>query len=177
MGNVFSGWCMVVNHPLIDPILRAWASARAHRKKGRHASTGGKIRHRSAGLICLLLLLFVSQRMEAAAIYRWISPQGVVSYGGHPPATGRHITAIDVPKSPATPPENTGARPLAESPPPSRPAVSRRKILAQRVLINRLNLLSALQNYQHGIVRTHPPHRVFALPYAIRHKTGNAPMK
>ncbi|WP_366144652.1 DUF4124 domain-containing protein [Acidithiobacillus sp.] len=122
------------------------------------------------------LLFFASSGLEAAPIYRWISPRGVVNYGGHPPARGSRITVLRASNSTLpVPPRAVLSRPPI-TPSSSRSTGQRRNQQQTQRLIMRLNLLSALQNQRNRSVgRKRPPHRAFALPYSVRRRAGMAP--
>ncbi len=111
-------------------------------------------------LISAMAALLCAPCPSAAPIYRWLSPAGVPSYGDTPPANARHITVVgeETPAPPAPPSPPAGVPAAPESAPP-RTSPS----LTQEAIISRLNLLTAIQNYQNSLIpRTHPPHSVYA---------------
>jgi hypothetical protein len=127
---------------------------------GRIGSPPYPSRRTSLALFFAMTVLLCAPWVSAATIYRWLSPAGVPSYGDTPPANARHITVVGEetpsPPSPPSPPASVPAAP--ESPPPGAPPS-----LTQEAIISRLNLLTAIQNYENSLVpRTHPPHSVYA---------------
>ena len=93
---------------------------------------------------------------SGAPIYRWVSPNGVVSYGDRPPRGAQKIQAIP-PAPPAPPPiAPTKSGPTAKEEAPSRASEA-------RAAIARLNLLAAMNNYQNSLqtARTPPPQNVY----------------
>lgn len=98
-------------------------------------------------------------------IYRWVSPNGVVSYGDRPPRGAQKIQAIP-PIPPALPPTAmapTQSGPAAKEETPSGAS-------AAQAAIVRLNLLAAINNYQNSLqtARTPPPQNVY-LPGFVGH--------
>ncbi|WP_414040688.1 DUF4124 domain-containing protein [Acidithiobacillus sp. M4-SHS-6] len=118
-----------MDRPLLKPSIRRW---------------GG------AGLAAAWLLSASAFLLPApaASIYRWLSPDGTVSFGDHPPANARKLQSL--PSAPPTPPSIPSPVPQneASSPPPA--AATDKTLTA----IERLNLLTALNNYQNSL---HPP--------------------
>ena len=91
-------------------------------------------------------------------IYRWVSPNGVVSYGDRPPRGAQKIQAIP-PIPPALPPTAmapTQSGPAAKEETPSGASEAQAAIV-------RLNLLAAINNYQNSLqtARTPPPQNVY----------------
>ncbi|WP_312263413.1 DUF4124 domain-containing protein [Candidatus Igneacidithiobacillus taiwanensis] len=92
-----------------------------------------------------------------AAIYRWVSPDGVVTYGGNPPANAIGVQTIDgMPAAapPSTPSPSVKA-PLAHTEPaPVAPAVSEKSpaqpALQAELAAARLQLLQATRAYNEG---------------------------
>ncbi|MHB0887477.1 DUF4124 domain-containing protein [Acidithiobacillus sp.] len=124
---------------------------------GQPGSRPHPSRRPSLALLFVMAVLLAAPVASGATIYRWLSPAGVPSYGNTPPANARHITVVgEETPAPPSPPASVAAAP--ESAPP-RASHS----LTQEAIISRLNLLTAIQNYENSRVpRTHPPHSVYA---------------
>ncbi|MGC8590758.1 DUF4124 domain-containing protein [Acidithiobacillus sp.] len=135
-----------------------------HQYQGPSARAGSPphpSRRASLALLFAMTVLPCAPWASAAPIYRWLSPAGVPSYGDTPPADARHITVVgeETPSPPSPPPSPPASGPAAPESPPSGPSPS----LTQEAIISRLNLLTAIQNYENSLVpRTHPPHSVYA---------------
>jgi len=91
------------------------------------------------------------------AIYRWVSPDGVVTYGGNPPANATGVQTIDgmsadtSPSTPAPPVKVPQARP---EPAPTAPATPEngpaQRALQAELAAARLQLLQAVRAYDAG---------------------------
>lgn len=104
-------------------------------------------------------------------IYRWVSPNGAVSYGDRPPRGAQKIQAIP-PITPAPPPTTiapTKSGPAAKEEAPSGASEA-------QAAIARLNLLTAINNYQNSLqtARTPPPQNVY-LPGFVGSYFPNGP--
>ncbi|MCE5394609.1 MAG: DUF4124 domain-containing protein [Acidithiobacillus sp.] len=112
---------------------------------------------RSGPTLVLLLTLLAGLGNAQAAIYRWVSPDGVVSYGGNPPANARNVETLDglpavTSAAPATPAPKPAA-PVTESVAPSQsPAAGNndRKALQAELAAARLQLAQATAAYEQG---------------------------
>jgi hypothetical protein len=143
-----------------------WRSAAACREE---VSDAGRFAYWRAGLRIFLCTAFIlgsptillSPVSQATTIYRWVSPNGTVSFGDHPPANARKLEVL-----PAAPPSSLPAPNLqAAIPAPSSPtdSASQGKALTA---IERLNLLTALNNYQKSLqAPPQPQHHVYVPAY------------
>ncbi len=89
-------------------------------------------------------------------IYRWVSPNGVVSYGNQPPRGARKIQAI-----PPAPPPTASTR---TNPGPTAAEGTSSKASKAQTAIARLNLLAALNNYQNSLQTARTPPRNIYTP-------------
>ncbi|WP_172437629.1 DUF4124 domain-containing protein [Acidithiobacillus marinus] len=81
---------------------------------------------------------------QAERIYRWVSPDGTVSFGDQPPANAKKLQSL--PSAPPAPPSVHPSAPPHKTP-SSPPAAAEKALTA----IERLNLLTALNNYQNSL--------------------------
>ncbi|WP_348550789.1 DUF4124 domain-containing protein [Acidithiobacillus sp.] len=106
------------------------------------------------GLCAAFCLMALSVQAEAT-IYRWVSPDGVASYGSNPPANARHVETLDgLPVSPAqsaAPAEAAPVTPPAmrEKQAPTGPT-QEHQALQTELAAARLQLLQAMQAYEKG---------------------------
>ncbi|MDD3760384.1 MAG: DUF4124 domain-containing protein [Acidithiobacillus sp.] len=117
---------------------------------------------RTCTLAVIVALLSTGLALDAqATIYRWISPDGVVSYGGNPPADARQVETLDGAPMPSAPDraapasEPLGNRPAQSS--PEQPAAPQnhadnqaQQALKTQLAAARLQLLQATQAYEKG---------------------------
>ncbi|WP_409409533.1 DUF4124 domain-containing protein [Acidithiobacillus ferriphilus] len=89
-------------------------------------------------------------------IYRWVSPNGVVSYGNQPPRGARKIQTIP-PAPPPTASIRTNPGPTAAEGAPSNASKA-------QTAIARLNLLAALNNYRNSLQTARTPPRNIYTP-------------
>ncbi len=93
-----------------------------------------------------------------AAIYRWVGPDGVVTYGGNPPANARHVETISgapeasvstpVTAAPASAPPT---RPVPVAPAESAPVENTaQKQLEAQLAAARVALINATEAYEKG---------------------------
>ncbi|MGC9238268.1 MAG: DUF4124 domain-containing protein [Acidithiobacillus sp.] len=112
--------------------------------------------------LCLALTPFLSAQ---AAIYRWVGPDGVVNYGGSPPANARHVetisgapeASVSTPAEPATASAPPPARPTPVAPVESAapPENAAHKQLEMQLAAARVALINATEAYEKGkAVRT-----------------------
>ncbi len=108
----------------------------------------------AAGMVASLLWLSCGHAM--GAIYRWLSPDGVVSYGENPPGNARQIQSISgsVGPSAASPSATGRAGPLPATAPTksAAPAGQKREtaMLRAQLAVARLQLVHAVQAYEQG---------------------------
>ncbi|MCE5393488.1 MAG: DUF4124 domain-containing protein [Acidithiobacillus sp.] len=96
---------------------------------------------RQLGLFVVLLL--TAPWIQGQAIYRWVSPTGVVSYGNQPPKDARQVHKIGE-ESPPAPVAATHSQSESKH---SATEHTDQEVAKENALAARLNLLSALQNY------------------------------
>jgi|GEM_PF-1775962 hypothetical protein len=96
-----------------------------------------------------------------AAIYRWVSPNGTVSYGDQPPPGAAKLQSLP-PVPPAPPPAAHLQTPQTAATVTPSSAASDKTLTA----IERLNLLAALNNYQNSLrPPPEPEHHVYIPAY------------
>lgn len=96
-----------------------------------------------------------------AAIYRWVSPNGTVSYGDQPPPNASKLQSLP-PIPPAPPPVAHLQTPQKAATVTPSSAASDKTLTA----IERLNLLVALNNYQNSLrPPPEPEHHVYIPAY------------
>ncbi len=109
----------------------------------------------TAWMICATIVWSLATIPVASGnpIYRWVSPNGVVSYGDRPPRGAQKIQAIPPAPPPIAP---TRSGPAAKEEAPSGASEA-------QAAIARLNLLAAINNYQNSLqtARTPPPQNVY----------------
>ncbi|MDD5377545.1 MAG: DUF4124 domain-containing protein [Acidithiobacillus sp.] len=129
-----------------------------------HAFLSGISRNRrSAFMACVALLVWaggIAPLSAQAAIYRWVSSNGTVSYGDQPPPNAKKLQAL--PPIPPAPPAVAHPQPVqpAAAPPPA----DKNKTLTA---IERLNLLTALNNYQSSLPTPPEPRQHVYIPAYI----------
>ncbi|MBU2754290.1 DUF4124 domain-containing protein [Acidithiobacillus sp. CV18-2] len=91
---------------------------------------------------CWLAMPVLAPSALALPIYRWVSPEGVVSFGNRPPKDARDVQKIGE-QSPisATPPAPVVMQPARKA------EQTEQKIARDEELAAKLNLLRALENY------------------------------
>jgi hypothetical protein len=118
----------------------------------------GEPRDRARWLVVGVLISMGLTGISAeGAIYRWVSPDGVVTYGGNPPANATGVQTIDgmpadtPPSTPAPPAQAAQARP---EPAPAAPTVPKsgpaQGALQAELAAARLQLLQAVRAYDAG---------------------------
>lgn len=109
----------------------------------------------------LLLLVGIALPMAGtASIYRWVSPNGVVNYGDQPPQNAQKLRAMP-PIPPAPPP--TPKR----SPAPSNSVAHSTAANKAQEATERLNLLTAINNYQNSLKAAQPTRQHVYIPAYI----------
>ncbi len=115
-----------MDRPLLKPIGRRWGAAVL------------------AAAVMVSASAFVLPA-QAERIYRWVSPDGTVSFGDQPPANARKLQSLpSAPPAPPTVHSPASRTPVSSSP----PAAATDKTLTT---IERLNLLTALNNYRNSL--------------------------
>ncbi|WCE94510.1 DUF4124 domain-containing protein [Acidithiobacillus ferriphilus] len=111
------------------------------------------------GLCIFLSVFLISASADASSIYRWVSGDGVVSYGETPPAGAKDVEQISgAPQNSVSTPESASSGSVVTpSPAPSaaptstRPAVNPAlKRMQAELVVARLALLQATKNYEQG---------------------------
>ncbi|WP_308389949.1 DUF4124 domain-containing protein [Acidithiobacillus sp. AMEEHan] len=118
---------------------------------------------RRVGVLAVVVaLLSAGPALNAqATIYRWVSPDGVVSYGGNPPANARHVETLDGAPMPSAPEQaapasgpaiDRPAQPLPKSAaaPQKNLGTQEQQALKTQLAAARLQLLQATQAYEKG---------------------------
>ncbi len=131
---------------------------------GRKIRPAGRYQVWLAGIMAGLFWLSCGEAM--GGIYRWLAPDGVVSYGENPPGDARQIRSISgsASVSAATPSVAEGTHPLPVAAPPKSAAPSGRAggevaMLRAQLAVARLQLVHAVQAYEQGkSVRTGNEH-------------------
>jgi len=116
---------------------------------------------RSLRWLSLGLGLVLAPALSAqAAIYRWVGPDGVVNYGGNPPANARHVetisgapqASVSAPAEPATASAPPPVRPTPVAPPESAAPAENgaQKQLEMQLAAARVALINATEAYEKG---------------------------
>ena len=122
----FASGSAIMFYCVLRPISRSWLMA---------------LLVASAGLV--LSDWMSSPIAQADPIYRWVSPSGVISYGDQPPPDARKLQELP----PALPPVPAPSQKRQPAPSP-KPSTEGNKALTA---MERLNLLTAINNYQRSL--------------------------